>query len=84
MSGLDAPDKEHSEVAMRYERDAIEAKESDLQSVFNDLVWTQPVPSESEGYLQREQSALKTFEGKSKRLSEIGTTARFYKSSEEL
>ena len=76
MSDLDAPDKEH-EVAMRHKRDAIEAKESVLQSVPNDLVQTQPALSKREGDLQSEQSGLQTLEGSSKRLNEIGTTVRF-------
>ena len=76
MSDLDAPDKEH-EVAMRHKRDAIEDKESVLQSVLNDLVRTQPVLPEREGDLQREQSGLQTMEGSSERLSETGTTVRF-------
>ena len=78
MFDLDAPDKEHV-VAMRCKEhgDAIGAKETAIQSMS-----TAPpglsLLSESEGQLQRMQSALQI---DSKRLGKTHTTARFSRCS---
>jgi predicted nucleic acid-binding Zn-ribbon protein len=62
---------------LRKGRRTLEAKESALQSAFNDLARTQSLLAQRESDLGVVQSSLQGLESESKRLGETHTTARF-------
>jgi chromosome segregation ATPase len=69
-------DREH-DAELRKGRRTLEAKESALQSAFNDLARTQLLLTQMESDLGAVQSSIQGLESESKRLRETHTTARF-------